>query len=113
MELVPDPLGLALALTGKLRGQVVRFEDQAQRAVGSVDGLREKFVVQQCLFPAQMGDRNTLRIGVVVINNKYEKLITQRIGLSELGEGLEALRQGTAIKVLNKVTSRRWPGKRR
>ena len=68
VELVHDPLGLELVLTGKIRGEVVRFEDQAQRPVGSVDGLREKFVVQQFLFPAQSGDRNTLRIGVVVIN---------------------------------------------
>ena len=70
VELVHDPLGLELVLTGKIRGEVVRFEDQAQRAVGSVDGLNEKFVVQQFLFPAQTSDRNTLRIGVVVINNK-------------------------------------------
>ncbi len=70
VELAHDPLGLELVLTGKIRGEVVRFEDQAQRPVGSVDGLREKFVVQPFLFPAQSGDRNTLRIGVVVINHK-------------------------------------------
>ncbi len=57
-------------MTGKIRGEVVRFEDQTQRAVGSVDGLKEKFVVQQFRFPARSGDRNTLRIGVVVINSK-------------------------------------------
>lgn len=45
-------------------------EAHHQRAVGSVDGLKEKFVVQQFLFPAQTGDRNTLRIGVVVVGNK-------------------------------------------
>ncbi|MBS1809708.1 MAG: hypothetical protein JST84_16220 [Acidobacteria bacterium] len=70
VELVHDPLGLELVMTGKIRGQVVRFEDQSQRAVGSVDGLKEKFVVQQFLFPAQSGDRNTLRIGIVVLNHK-------------------------------------------
>ena len=70
VDLVHDPLGLELVLTGKIRGEVVRFEDQTPRAAGSPDGLKEKFVVQQFLFPAQTGDRNTLRIGVVVINNK-------------------------------------------
>jgi hypothetical protein len=70
VELVHDPLGLELVLTGKIRGHVVRFEDYGQREVGSVNGLRDKFVIQPFLFPAQAGDRNTLRIGVVVINHK-------------------------------------------
>jgi hypothetical protein len=70
VELVHDPLGLELVLTGKVRGAVVKFEDYYQREVGSINGLRNKFVVQQFLFPAQSGDRNTLRIGVVVLNHK-------------------------------------------
>jgi hypothetical protein len=70
VELVHDPLGLELVLTGKIRGAVVKFEDYYQREVGSINGLRNKFVVQQFLFPAQSGDRNTLRIGVVILNHK-------------------------------------------
>jgi hypothetical protein len=70
VELVHDPLGLELVLTGKIRGQTVRFEDWEQREVGSVEGLKEKFAVRQFSFPAQTGDKNTLRIGVVVIASK-------------------------------------------
>lgn len=65
VELVHDPLGLELVLTGKIRGETVRFDDWEQREVGSVDGLKAKFSVQQFSFPAMTGDRNTLRIGVV------------------------------------------------
>jgi hypothetical protein len=57
-------------LTGKIRGEPVRFEDWEQRAVGSVDGLKDKFAMQQFTFPAQSGDKNTLRIGVVMIAPK-------------------------------------------
>ncbi|HEX4948493.1 MAG TPA: hypothetical protein VFZ34_17600 [Blastocatellia bacterium] len=70
VELVHDPLGLELVMTGKIRGEVVRFEDYGQREVGSVNGLKNKFALQPFVFPAQSGDRNTLRIGVVVINQK-------------------------------------------
>jgi hypothetical protein len=70
VELVHDPLGLELVLTGKIRGETLRFEDWEQREVGSVEALKEKFNVQQFSFPAQTGDRNTLRIGVVVIAPK-------------------------------------------
>jgi hypothetical protein len=68
VELVHDPLGLELVLTGKIRGAVVKFEDYYQREVGSIQKLRGKFGIEQFLFPAQAGERNTLRIGVVVIN---------------------------------------------
>jgi hypothetical protein len=67
VELVHDPLGLELVLTGKIRGEVVRFDDWEQREVGSVSGLKDRFSVRQFVFPAQTGDRNTLRIGVVVV----------------------------------------------
>lgn len=70
VELVHDPLGLELVLTGKIRGETVRFEDWEQREVGSVEALKEKFTVQQFSFPAQSGDKNTLRVGVVVIAAK-------------------------------------------
>ncbi len=70
VELVHDPLGLELLMTGRIRGQEVRFEDWEQRLVGSVEALKEKYALQQFTYPAQSGDRNTLRIGVVVISPK-------------------------------------------
>ncbi len=70
VELVHDPLGLELVLTGKIRGETVRFEDWTQAEVGSVALLKDRFIVQQFSFPAMTGDRNTLRIGVVVIAPK-------------------------------------------
>ena len=36
VEQAHDPLGLELLLTGKIRGEVVRFEDWERRPVGSV-----------------------------------------------------------------------------
>ncbi|MBI1764005.1 MAG: hypothetical protein HYR56_21475 [Acidobacteria bacterium] len=70
VELVHDPLGLELLLTGKIRGETVRFEDWEQREVGSVAALKNKFTVQQFNYPARSGDRNTLRIGMVVLGPK-------------------------------------------
>lgn len=67
VELVHDPLGLELLLTGKIRGQLVRFEDWEQREVGSVEALRGKFDVRHFSYPGMTGDRNTFRIGVVMI----------------------------------------------
>ena len=65
VELVHDPLGLELLLKGTIRGQVVRFEGFEPRPVGSVALL--PWPVQQFVFPGLANDRNTLRIGVVVI----------------------------------------------
>lgn len=70
VELVHDPLGLELLLTGKIRGETVRFEDWEHRDVGSVASLKNKFNLQQFHYPAMSGDRNTLRIGVVVLGPK-------------------------------------------
>jgi len=70
VELVHDPLGLELLQTGKIRGEVVRFEDWEQREVGSVAAIKDKYSIQQFTFPAQTGDKNTLRIGVVVLAPK-------------------------------------------
>jgi len=67
VELVHDPLGLELVMTGKIRGETVRFEDWEQREVGSIAALKSSFALQDFIFPAQTGDRNTLRIGVVVL----------------------------------------------
>ena len=70
VELVHDPLGLELLQTGKIRGEVARFEDWEQREVGSVAALKDRFSIQQLTFPAQSGDKNTLRIGVIVLAPK-------------------------------------------
>jgi hypothetical protein len=70
VELVHDPLGLELLQTGKIRAAVVRFEDWEQREVGGVAELKDRFSIQQSTFPAQSGDKNTLRIGVIVLAPK-------------------------------------------
>jgi hypothetical protein len=70
VELVHDPLGLELLLSGTIRGERVRFEDYGQREVGSIAGLGDKYTVKALEFPGLTGDRNTLRIGVVVISGR-------------------------------------------
>ena len=70
VELVHDPLGLELLLTGKIRGEPVKFWDWEGREIGSVAWLTQKFSVFQVMFPAQADDKNTLRIGVVVLTAK-------------------------------------------
>ncbi len=69
VEIAHDPLGLELLMKGTIRGDVVRFDDQGQRAVGSVLGL-PGVEVQSFDFPGMSGDRNTLRVGIVVITAK-------------------------------------------
>ena len=66
VEMVHDPLGVELLLNGTIRNQLVLFEDD-RRAVGGISSLRSRFAVQQQVFAAASGDRNTLRIGVVVL----------------------------------------------
>ena len=70
VELVHDPLGLELLLTGKIRGETVKFWDWEGRDIGSVAWLTQKFSVFQVMFPAQAEDKNTLRIGIVVLTAK-------------------------------------------
>jgi hypothetical protein len=70
VELVHDPLGLELLLSGTIRGERVRFEDYGQREVGSIAGLGNKYTLTSVVFPGLTGDRNTLRIGVVVISGR-------------------------------------------
>jgi hypothetical protein len=70
VELVHDPLGLELVMTGKIRGETVRVDHWDQREVGSIAALKSTFALGEFVFPAQTGDRNTLRIGVVVITPK-------------------------------------------
>lgn len=67
VEMVHDPLGLELLLNGAIRGEVVRSEEYGQREVGSVAALSSRFAVDSYVYPGLTGDRNTLRIGVVII----------------------------------------------
>ncbi len=53
-------------MNGTIRSQPVHFDDDG-RAVAGLTALRDRFAMQQHVFPAQSGDRNTLRIGVVVL----------------------------------------------
>jgi len=63
-------LGLEMVMTGKIRGETVRFEDWDQREVGSVASLRTIFNLTDFVFRAQTVERNTLRIGVVIFSPK-------------------------------------------
>jgi hypothetical protein len=69
VELVHDPLGLELLLKGTVRGQTVRFDHYGEHPVGSVSAL-DGVDVQPFIFDGMTGDRNTLKIGVVVITPK-------------------------------------------
>ncbi len=60
VEMVHDPLGLELVLTGKIRGQAVKHEDYEQPEVRGMGNLGTYQV-----WEGATGDRNTLRIGVV------------------------------------------------
>lgn len=67
VEVAHDPIGLELLLTGKVRGETVRFEDWERREVGSIEKLKDQFSIGTRLINGFSGDRNTLRIGVVLI----------------------------------------------
>jgi hypothetical protein len=70
VEQVHDPLGLELVLRGTIRGEKVSFEDWERRPVGSVNGLSDHLRVSISEFPGQTLDRNTYRIGFVVLEPK-------------------------------------------
>ena len=72
VELVHDPLGLELLLTGRIRGELVRFDHYDQRAVGSVESLGAELALDHATFPGLTDNRNTLRIGVVVLGPKSQ-----------------------------------------
>jgi hypothetical protein len=69
VEVVHDPLGVELLLNGTIRGEVVRFHHD-QQEVGGIASARERFSIQTHVFPAMTGDRNTLRIGVIVLGRR-------------------------------------------
>jgi hypothetical protein len=70
VEQVHDPLGLELLLKGTIRGTVVHVEDWEKRRVGSVQDLSGEVHVTTFEFPGQTGDRNTARIGIVVLETR-------------------------------------------
>ena len=70
VEQVHDPLGLELLLTGKVRGELVRFHDWERRVVGSVESLKDGLEVTSFSFPGQLADKNTSRIGIVLLEPK-------------------------------------------
>ena len=66
VEMVHDPLGVELLLNGTIRNQPVLFEEDRSEVAG-IRSLGSRFAVQQQVFAATSGDKNTLRIGVVVL----------------------------------------------
>jgi hypothetical protein len=66
VEMVHDPLGVELLVTGRIRGQAVAFDDYLQAPVGSVKDLQD-VNVETSVFDGLTGDRNTLKIAIVVI----------------------------------------------
>jgi hypothetical protein len=66
VELVHDPLGLELLMRGTIRNEIVRFEDDLG-AVPGVASMGDTLTIHQQIYPGLTGDRNTLRIGVVVL----------------------------------------------
>ena len=77
VEVAHDPLGLELLMTGKIRGEAVKFEDWERREIGSVDLLGGDFDVSRKVFQALSGDRNTLRIGIVMLSPKDSGVVTR------------------------------------
>jgi hypothetical protein len=55
-----------LLVTGRIRGQAVAFDDYLQAPVGSVKDLQD-VNVETSVFDGLTGDRNTLKIAIVVI----------------------------------------------
>ena len=67
VEQVHDPLGLELLLKGTIRGTMVHAEDWEKRRIGSVNDLSSGLRVTTFEFAGQSEDRNTARIGIIVL----------------------------------------------
>jgi 2-desacetyl-2-hydroxyethyl bacteriochlorophyllide A dehydrogenase len=94
-SLLPEALELV-----RFGGRVILFglNSHAERTIHQYHPTRYEVTIigsfiQRTAFPKVV---RVLEAGIVPV----EKLITHRIGLAELGVGLEALRSGTGIKVL-------------
>ena len=70
VEQVHDPLGLELVLKGTIQGKQVNFEDWEHRPLGGITALSDQLLVSIVEFPGQTSDRNTYRIGIVVLEPK-------------------------------------------
>jgi hypothetical protein len=49
----------------------VTFEHRGPSEVSGIAAVRQRFRVQDWVFAGQSGDRNTLRIGVIVIAPRF------------------------------------------
>lgn len=67
VEKVHDPLGLELLFGGTIRKKPVSFDDDQPRPVGGVGLWTSRYAIERHVFDAANGDRNTLRIGVIVM----------------------------------------------
>jgi hypothetical protein len=67
VEKVHDPLGLELLFDGTIRGRAITFEDDHPGPFVGIGLLSNRYAIDRHVFEASSGDRNTLRIGVVVI----------------------------------------------
>jgi hypothetical protein len=72
IELVHDPLGLELVMTGKVRGQVVKLEDRNRTRVGGIEDLKSVFAIRTAVMDGMKADRNTLRVGVVLLTSRID-----------------------------------------
>jgi hypothetical protein len=63
VEMVHDPLGLELVVSGKIRGQPVRHEDYEQLPLSGLGDFGQAHLLE-----GLRGDQNTLRIGVVFLS---------------------------------------------
>ena len=70
VELVHDPLGLELMTHGTIRGATVRYEDWKQEPVGSVKAFESFWSVRKFVFSGKTQDKNTHRIGVILLGPK-------------------------------------------
>ena len=66
VEVAHDPLGVEFLLNGTIRGEIVQFEHDAHE-VGGIKPMRDRFRLQQQIFQGMAGDKNTLKIGMVVL----------------------------------------------
>jgi hypothetical protein len=70
VEQVHDPLGLELLLNGTIRGAVVHAEDWEKRRFGNVKDIAGGARVITFEFSGNSGDRNTAKLGIVVIERR-------------------------------------------
>ena len=110
VELVHDPLGLELLLSGTIRDQRVRFEDYGQREVGSIAALGTRFTDQLARFSRH--DRRSEHAADWCRDNSPAVRVAQRpLAMSELHR---VLPRGVPLPVGTvAAAARRHPGEER